>query len=155
MTKKEVKIIKRYHNRKLYDTQDSCYVTLEEIGDMIKMEAEVQIIDNSTKEDITAATLAQIIFEEQKKKTNVLPLQVLTQIIRGEGGALREFLAKTIESGVREIGHVREFVDEKIRPAVEGVQSIPSVQAELKSLREKIEALENDLRSKSHHKPPR
>lgn len=135
------KIIKRYHNRKLYDTSDSCYVTLEDISDMIKQGEEVQIIDNTTKEDLTSVTLAQIIFEEQKKKTHVLPLGTFRQIIQGGGEALKDLVVR----GAREISHVREFVDDKVRPAVENIQSIPAVQAELKLLKEKIEALEKKL----------
>ena len=60
---REPKVIKRYTNRKLYDTVESRYVTLDEIAQMIKAGAEVQIIDNRTKEDLTSVTLAQIIFE--------------------------------------------------------------------------------------------
>ena len=61
-TDKTVKTVKRYSNRKLYDTERSKYVTLEEIADMIKAGEEVKIIDNKSKEDLTSATLAQIIF---------------------------------------------------------------------------------------------
>ena len=69
--RKEPKIIKRYQNRKLYDTVDSCYVTLEDIRDMIKMGEDVRVIDNATKEDLTSVTFAQIIFEEEKKRRPV------------------------------------------------------------------------------------
>ena len=135
------KVIKRYQNRKLYDTSDSCYVTLEDISDMIKQGEEVQIVDNTTKEDLTAVTLAQIIFEEQKKKTHVLPQGTFRQIIQGGGEALRDLVAR----GAQEFGHVREFVDSKVKPAVESIQSIPVVQAEIEALRKKIEALERKL----------
>ena len=64
----DVRVIKRYANRKLYDTQHSRYVTLEQISDMIREGDDVQIIDNKTKEDLTSVTLAQIIFEEEKKQ---------------------------------------------------------------------------------------
>ena len=63
----KVKIIKRYQNRKLYDTQQSCYVTLDDIAKMIRTNEEVMVIDNKSKNDITAATLTQIIFEAEKK----------------------------------------------------------------------------------------
>lgn len=137
----EPKVIKRYHNRKLYDTSDSCYVTLEDISEMIKQGEEVNIIDNTTKEDLTAVTLAQIIFEEQKKKTHVLPLDTFRQIIQGGGVALRDLVVR----GAKEFGHVREFVEDKVRPAVENIQSIPAVQVEVEALRKKIEALERKL----------
>jgi polyhydroxyalkanoate synthesis repressor PhaR len=61
---REPKVIKRYTNRKLYDTVESRYVTLDEIAEMVKAGAEVKVIDNRTKEDLTSVTLAQIIFEE-------------------------------------------------------------------------------------------
>lgn len=135
------KIIKRYQNRKLYDTSDSCYVTLEDISEMIKQGEEVQIIDNTTKEDLTAVTLAQIIFEEQKKKTHVLPLGTFRQIIVGGAESLKELVTR----GASEINHVREFVDTKVKPAVESIQSIPAVHAEIDTLKKKIAALEQRL----------
>ncbi len=81
---KEPKVIKRYTNRKLYDTVESRYVTLDEIAEMIKEGVEVRIVDNRTKEDLTSVTLAQIIFEEEKKQ-NQMPLAVLREIIRHPG----------------------------------------------------------------------
>ena len=141
MSTKHPKIIKRYQNRKLYDTSDSCYVTLEDISEMIKLGEEVQIVDNTTKEDLTAVTLAQIIFEEQKKKTHVLPLGTFTQSIKGGGEALRDLVTR----GASEFSHVREFVDQKVKPAVENIQSIPVVQAELEAMKRKNEALERKL----------
>ena len=62
-----VRIIKRYANRKLYDTESSSYVTLHEIARFVREGEDVQIIDNNSKEDITNVTLAQIIYEEEKK----------------------------------------------------------------------------------------
>ena len=152
MTRKEPKTIKRYHNRKLYDTQDSCYVTLEEIGEMVKLGEDVRVIDNASKEDITAMTLAQIIFEEQKRKTNVMPLNIFTHLLRSGGDALKGVLAKTLESGVREMSHVREFVDEKIKPTIENVQHLPELQDEIAKLKNRIEALEQKIRSGNHPK---
>lgn len=146
MTQTPPKIIKRYQNRKLYDTSDSCYVTLEDIGEMIKQGDEVQIIDNQTKEDLTAVTLAQIIFEEQKKKTHVLPLSTFRQIIQSGGETIRGFVEKAVESGGREFQHVREIVDEKIRPTMEHIRELPAVQHEVRNLKQKIEALEAKLK---------
>ena len=85
--KKDPKVIKRYTNRKLYDTVESRYVTLDEIAQMIKGGAEVKIIDNRSKEDLTSVTLAQIIFEEEKKRSQ-MPLGALREIIRHGGESL-------------------------------------------------------------------
>jgi len=82
-SEKPRRIIKRYSNRKLYDTKDSRYVTLLQIAEMVRTSEEVQIIDNNTKEDLTEVTLAQIIYEEQKQKQSSrnVPLQTLKALI--------------------------------------------------------------------------
>ena len=89
-----VKIIKRYQNRKLYDTQQSCYVTLDDIAKMIRTSEEVMVIDNKTKNDITAATLTQIIFEAEKKASQYAPLFTLREIIQTGNGSISNYLAK-------------------------------------------------------------
>lgn len=94
MTNKKVKIIKRYQNRKLYDTQQSCYVTLDDIAKMIRSDEEVMVIDNKTKNDITAATLTQIIFESEKKASQYAPLFTLREIIQNANGSISSYLAK-------------------------------------------------------------
>ena len=81
----ETRIIKRYANRKLYDTEHSRYVTLDQISEMIRNGDDVKIVDNKTKEDLTTVTLAQIIFEEEKKQRSFLPLQAMRNIIQSGG----------------------------------------------------------------------
>ena len=90
----KVKIIKRYQNRKLYDTQQSCYVTLDDIAKMIRGNEEVMVIDNKSKNDITAATLTQIIFESEKKASQYAPLFTLREIIQNGNGSISGYLAK-------------------------------------------------------------
>ena len=75
------RVIKRYSNRKLYDTKDSRYVTLLQIAEMVRGGEDMQIIDNNTKDDLTEVTLAQIIYEEQKAQTRSVPLQTLRDLI--------------------------------------------------------------------------
>ena len=81
----ETRIIKRYANRKLYDTEHSRYVTLDQISEMIRQGDDVKIVDNKTKEDLTTVTLAQIIFEEEKKQRSFLPLAAMRNIIQSGG----------------------------------------------------------------------
>lgn len=88
------KIIKRYQNRKLYDTEQSCYVTLEDIQKMIKANENIVVVDNKSKKDITAATLIQIIFEAEKKIANYPPLSTLREIIQNANGNLSSFFIK-------------------------------------------------------------
>lgn len=99
---KEPKVIKRYTNRKLYDTVESRYVTLDEIAGMIKQGAEVKIVDNKTKEDLTTVTLAQIVFEEEKKSSR-MPLSVLREIIRHPGESISDFVQKEVNPRVASI----------------------------------------------------
>ena len=79
---------------KLYDTQQSCYVTLDDIAKMIRTNEEVMVIDNKTKNDITAATLTQIIFEAEKKASAYAPLFTLREIIQNANGSISSYLAK-------------------------------------------------------------
>jgi polyhydroxyalkanoate synthesis repressor PhaR len=101
-TTRQPKVIKRYTNRKLYDTVESRYVTLDEIAEMIKQGTEVQIVDNRSKDDLTSVTLAQIIFEEEKKK-NQMPLKVLLEIIRHPGESITGFIEKEVSPRVASI----------------------------------------------------
>src|SRR5262249_53805215 len=98
----EIRVIKRYANRKLYDTQRSRYVTLEQIADMIRSGDDVKIVDNNSKADLTSVTLAQIIFEEEKNKKSFLPLSALRNIIQSGGESLTE-LASQAGARVRSV----------------------------------------------------
>src|SRR5579862_8317716 len=99
------RVIKRYSNRKLYDTKDSRYVTLLQIAEMVRTGEEVQIIDNNSKEDLTEVTLAQIIYEEQKAHSRNVPLQTLKELIHVRTGKvladLREGPIGRLIPGVR------------------------------------------------------
>jgi polyhydroxyalkanoate synthesis repressor PhaR len=88
------RVIKRYANRKLYDTQRSRYVTLDQIADMIRQGEDVKIVDNNSKEDLTSITLAQIIFEEEKKQKSFLPLQAMRNIIQSGGERIEELVSQ-------------------------------------------------------------
>jgi polyhydroxyalkanoate synthesis repressor PhaR len=107
---REPKVIKRYTNRKLYDTVESRYVTLDEIAEMIKGGTEVKIIDNRSKEDLTSVTLAQIIFEEEKKQSQ-MPLALLREIIRHPGESFQSFFQKEVQPRVASI---REEAEQRL-----------------------------------------
>ena len=124
------KVVKRYANRKLYDTERSCYVTLEDIAVMIKAGDEVSVIDNKSGEDLTSVTLAQIIFETEKKNS-FMPLSLLRGLIQDGGDAIGEFArdrvgqvqAKAIEvkESAQKIGSdLQGKIDRVIRKEGEG-----------------------------------
>ena len=78
-------MIKRYPNRKLYDTEARRYITLEEVAALIRRGEEVQVVDHATGEDLTAQTLAQVILEQAKRRESSLSLSVLAGLIRAGG----------------------------------------------------------------------
>lgn len=86
----EPRVIKRYANRKLYDTQSSQYVTLDQIAQMIRAGEEVRVLDNNSKDDLTSVTLAQIIFEEEKRQKSFIPLGAMRHLIQSGGASLQE-----------------------------------------------------------------
>jgi polyhydroxyalkanoate synthesis repressor PhaR len=106
----ETRVIKRYANRKLYDTQRSRYVTLDQIADMIRDGDDVKIVDNNSKEDLTTVTLAQIIFEEEKKQKSFLPLHAMRNIIQSGGERIEELVSQAQKrvSGVFSRKHVEK-----------------------------------------------
>lgn len=103
MTKKH-RAIKRYANRKLYDTLDSRYVTLDQLAEFVRAGEDLSVLDNTTKEDLTAMTLAQIIFEEERKHS-VVPLTMLRRIIQSSEESFHELVGKLEESAGR-VGRV-------------------------------------------------
>jgi polyhydroxyalkanoate synthesis repressor PhaR len=99
---KETKIIKRYQNRKLYDTHESSYVTLDEIAKMIKSGEDLRVIDNKTKNDITAATLTQLLYESERKAKTQPSVDLLKEIIRHGDGSFSGYIHAKIST---EIAH--------------------------------------------------
>lgn len=92
--------IKRYSNRKLYDPETRQYVTLDEIGEMIRRGEDVRIIDHVTGADLTTLTMAQIVFEQEKRIGGLLPQALLTQVVQAGGNrflGLREGLRAFID----------------------------------------------------------
>jgi polyhydroxyalkanoate synthesis repressor PhaR len=92
-------VIKRYSNRKLYDTQESRYVTLEEIEEMIRAGREISVVDATSGEDLTSVTLTQIILENERNRRANLPSAFLHQLIK-HGEAWQEFVQRTMRSSL-------------------------------------------------------
>jgi polyhydroxyalkanoate synthesis repressor PhaR len=103
-------IIKRYSNRKLYDTESRQYITLDEIGDMIQQGNEITVVDHSTGSDLTALTMAQIIFEQEKKIGGMLPEAIMTRLIRAGGNKLN-----TLRGALLAFLEPNAFVEDEIQ----------------------------------------
>ena len=106
----EVRTIKRYQNRKLYDTHQSCYVTLEEIAHIVREGHEIVVIDNRTKNDITYNTQIQLLFDQERKSDKVGDTELLKRVIRSTEGTFTGYI-KELEARGEEEGD--ESRDEK------------------------------------------
>ena len=150
-------VIKRYSNRKLYDTQESRYVTLEDLEELIRQGKEISVVDASTGEDLTSVTLAQIILENERSRRAALPTAFLHQLIK-HGEAWQDFVQKSLRSSLeglmtsqREADRVlREWVERAGWPASPG-ENVKTERraepAEADALREEVSVLREQLRA--------
>lgn len=128
--------IKRYDNRKLYDTEASEYVSLDDVAELVRGGETVEVVDNATGEDLTAQTLTQIILEEGKDGRQVIPSDLLHQLLRRSG--------EMFDTGIDQI---RSTVDDLMQSSLGRLQQLvqgPRAQ-ELDELRTQLRQLENRL----------
>lgn len=129
-------VIKRYPNRKLYDTEARAYISLAQAAQLIRDGAEVQVIDHATGEDLTVLTLAQIIVEQAKEGGDLLPRAVLAALVRAGGDALA-----ALRRGLAAPRELARQVDEEIAQRIEGlVQAGDLTPEEGLRLRERLSA---------------
>ena len=108
-------LLKKYANRRLYDTAQSTYVTLAEVADLIKAGNLVKVIDAKTEEDVTAFILSQIIMENARKKNALLPVTLLHLIIRHGDNVLEEFFENYLEQTIKNYITYKSAVDEQFK----------------------------------------
>jgi polyhydroxyalkanoate synthesis repressor PhaR len=155
------RVIKRYANRKLYDTRDSRYVTLDRIAELVRNGEEVKVLDNKSQKDMTKVTLAQIIYEEQKSG-NATAWSV--QSLRGFIQQGREKLVTSLKEGpvgklvgrAEELGQgVYSAADDRVRGVLESAAAhVKQLQGEVLRLQARIEELESKLRQGSPKDEP-
>lgn len=116
----EPRLIKRYANRKLYDTRDSRYVTLQQIAELVRDGEDVKIIDNKSKEDLTNVTLAQIIYEEEKKGDSDVKRSTLLSFIQDGQKRLIDSLPAGLSKLVRPDGKVEIDGEVSVEAPAEG-----------------------------------
>ncbi len=145
--------IKKYANRRLYDTTNSRYVNLAQIAEMIKEGQTVEVVDAATGDDITKVILTQIILEEEKGQRNLLPAEFLHELIKyGEsasGDFLRSFLASGFDAYKRAQEQMASTFKNWMAPTWPGLSSPPSpgVDAEVDDLKRRLADLEARLRA--------
>lgn len=111
--------LKKYPNRRLYDTENSKYVTLMDVAVLIKQGHQVQVIDLKTDQDVTAFILTQIIMEQAKKNNSVLPVSLLHLIIGSGETVLSEFFDKYLEQSIQSYLSYRRNMEAQFRICME------------------------------------
>ena len=133
-------MIKRYPNRKLYDTDAKKYVTLDEIAEMVRKGADVSVIDHENGEDVTSLTLTQIILEQEKKRSGYLSTSTLANLIRSGGASLGNSIndtlgtfRKSVQKSVASLGELNPLNEESINRLIEqGKLNVEQAQGLLK-----------------------
>jgi polyhydroxyalkanoate synthesis repressor PhaR len=129
-----IRLIKRYESRKLYDTEESRYVSLDEIAGWVRAGQEVRVVDNATGADVTSQTLTQIILDEGRRGTSFLPSELLHDLVRmGE---------RAVNSGLEQVQH---GVDRLVQVSMDRLGPVRRAREEMSSLRARLEQLETSL----------
>lgn len=112
-------IIKKYNNRRLYDTDSSKYITINQVSEMIKDAKMIKVIDAKTEEDVTAYILTQIVLEEAKSQKALLPVPLLHMLIRYGDNILSEFFEKHLEQTIESYLRQKSAFDDQFRKMLE------------------------------------
>lgn len=141
-----MRTIKRYANRKLYDTEAKQYITLDGIAMLVRQGEDIQVVDNETGEDLTAVTLSQIILEREKAGRGQLPKSILTNLVRTGGGTL-DLVRRSLYAYVGTLRLVEEQMEEWIETLVERGEIAAE---EGRELREELTARAEEVVAREH-----
>jgi len=126
-------VIKKYANRRLYNTASSSYVTLEHLAEMVRQGVDFVVYDAKTNEDLTRSVLTQIIFEEESHGAqNLLPLQFLRQLIRFYGDSMQSLLPSYLEMSLDGFARQRERLQKDFASAFGGGEAIDRIQDQVR-----------------------
>jgi polyhydroxyalkanoate synthesis repressor PhaR len=117
-------VIKKYANRRLYNTKSSVYVTLENLSEMVKQGVDFVVYDAKSNEDITRSVLTQIIFEEESRGQNLLPIQFLRQLIQMYGNSMQAFVPSYLEMSLDGFTRHQSRMRDQIAGAIGGAPGI-------------------------------
>jgi polyhydroxyalkanoate synthesis repressor PhaR len=120
-------LIKRYGNRRLYNTETSSYVNYQDLIKLIRDGNDIQVIDSRTKADVTKSVLMQVILEEEKNQKNLLPLPFLFQLIRSREEAAQDFFKNYLASSFEAYLKTKEEFDRRFRGMLEMTASAPQM----------------------------
>ena len=138
-----MRVIKRYPNRKLYDTEAKRYVSLEQLFALIRQGAELQVVEHESGADVTNTILTQIILEQEKQQGGVLPRSLLMGLIRSGGATIDHMRHSLLDGTPRESLQALLNLDERIATVLHTL-NIPT-QQEFQQLHDQLDALERRL----------
>jgi polyhydroxyalkanoate synthesis repressor PhaR len=110
-------VVKKYANRRLYNTATSSYVTLDDLSDMVKDGVDFVVYDAKSGDDITRSVLTQIIFEQESRGQNLLPITFLRRLIRFYGDSLQTFVPSYLEASMEAFARQQEGMRERMKGA--------------------------------------
>jgi|TARA_B100000614_G_scaffold261114_2_gene289769 polyhydroxyalkanoate synthesis repressor PhaR len=131
-TDDDVIVIKKYANRRLYNTATSSYVTLDNLCEMVKQGKEFVVRDAKTGEDITRSVLTQIIFEEEGKGQNLLPINFLRQLIKFYGDSLQSFIPSYLEMSMNSFSKEQEKLRHRVTSALGGRERLSQFEDQIR-----------------------
>jgi polyhydroxyalkanoate synthesis repressor PhaR len=120
-------IIKRYGNRRLYNTETSSYVNYQDLIEMIRKGRDMQVIDSRTKEDVTKSILIQIILEEEKNKKSMLPVEFLFQLIRSREDMAQDFFRNYLSTSFEAYMRTKQEFDRRFKGWLEMSATAPQM----------------------------
>lgn len=139
--------IKRYSNRRLYDTHKSQYVNLEKIAEMVRKGQRLQVIDTPSGDDVTNVVLTQIILEEQKDQKEGLPLELLFQLVRRSSSSYMDAMKELMSIGPKAYEKTVEEMKSNLVPDEE-VRRETSTEDEIGALKKRLAEVEAKLEQK-------
>jgi len=129
MTDKTPRLIKKYPNRRLYDTQTSTYITLADVKQLVLSGESFVVVDAKTSDDLTRSILLQIILDEESSGAPMFSADMLSQVIRTYGNAMQGMMGEYLEKNIKAFGEIQQQFQEQSRKMVEGKGNFPSTDA--------------------------
>ncbi|MCK5916082.1 MAG: hypothetical protein KAG92_08070 [Deltaproteobacteria bacterium] len=148
-------VIRKYSSRRLYDTYNKRFISIRQLGEMIRDSQDVTVIEKESGEDITKTVLTQIIMEEEKENRDILPVDLLHQLIRGSGSMYKNALEDFLSKGAKTLQKARDKVRHDVESSLGGLsRSKPSNPSrsegdELEQIKARLAELEANLSRKN------
>jgi len=140
----QTRVIKKYPNRRLYDTEESRYITLADVKDLVMNKVEFEVIDKKSGEDITRTILLQVISEQEQQGDAIMSEDFLAQIIRAYGSVVPDFVTQYLEQSMTLFMQQQKFLKGQLQSVV-GTDPISTMAEITQQNFAKLQSLQDDL----------